>query len=450
MTIILDEVLLWDGSISKGRKRYFSKHKSDCDVVQYMAARLGIRSTISEDIREGRNTVYATQFSSEKSSSISLSKNPSIKPFKTKDGFKYCFTMPKGFLVLRRNGRIFVTGNSGKNHGLEYIKQTYMEINAQKLLIAGDIGSDAGITDNLASKPQCLYIMDEMGGILKSINKGQGEFSSKIADILAELYTCSNSAYLGRTLKEGIVGSCDRPNVNILGATTPTGLKEGFSKSSLEKGLMGRFLVFQGDPYQKSQRVFKEQPLDRDIINNLQWLASYVPNSTDTKLSTRPQLVTELKATEDANALLDKIFLEFDDLRIKHIMNTESPIVARLYQQLVKLTIVSATANANRQVPQIRLQDVQFAYTVIQHYFSTLKELVSDNIFDSRQQKEKSEMLQLIKQYGTINKQDLVRLTQQFTASQRNAVLDDLLEAGLIIKMANNENNKLNLYFKAV
>lgn len=30
------------------------------------------------------------------------------------DGFKYCFSVPSTFLVLRRNGCIFVTGNSGK------------------------------------------------------------------------------------------------------------------------------------------------------------------------------------------------------------------------------------------------------------------------------------------------------------------------------------------------
>lgn len=31
------------------------------------------------------------------------------------DGYKYCFSVPSTFLVLRRNGHIFVTGNSGKS-----------------------------------------------------------------------------------------------------------------------------------------------------------------------------------------------------------------------------------------------------------------------------------------------------------------------------------------------
>lgn len=30
------------------------------------------------------------------------------------EGFKYCFQVPSGALVLRRNGKVFVTGNCGK------------------------------------------------------------------------------------------------------------------------------------------------------------------------------------------------------------------------------------------------------------------------------------------------------------------------------------------------
>jgi Flp pilus assembly CpaF family ATPase len=44
------------------------------------------------------------------------------------DGFKYCFTVPTHALVLRRNNKIFITGNSGKSTALnafiEYIPKT--------------------------------------------------------------------------------------------------------------------------------------------------------------------------------------------------------------------------------------------------------------------------------------------------------------------------------------
>jgi len=40
--------------------------------------------------------------------------NPQILPYKTLDGYQYCFEVPSGMLVLKRNDSIFITGNSGK------------------------------------------------------------------------------------------------------------------------------------------------------------------------------------------------------------------------------------------------------------------------------------------------------------------------------------------------
>ena len=37
-----------------------------------------------------------------------------VSVFKTEDNFKYCFSVPSSMLILRRNGKIFITGNCGK------------------------------------------------------------------------------------------------------------------------------------------------------------------------------------------------------------------------------------------------------------------------------------------------------------------------------------------------
>ena len=42
-------------------------------------------------------------------------KDTKIQKVKPKDGFKYCFTVPSSYWVMRRNGFICVTGNSGKS-----------------------------------------------------------------------------------------------------------------------------------------------------------------------------------------------------------------------------------------------------------------------------------------------------------------------------------------------
>ena len=50
-----------------------------------------------------------------------------IKPVQASDGYKYCFTVPSGMLVLRRNNRINITGNSGKTSFLYQLINNSMD-----------------------------------------------------------------------------------------------------------------------------------------------------------------------------------------------------------------------------------------------------------------------------------------------------------------------------------
>ena len=45
---------------------------------------------------------------------INTNPKPQIVPYKTLDGYKYCFTVPTHMWIMRRNGKILVTGNTGK------------------------------------------------------------------------------------------------------------------------------------------------------------------------------------------------------------------------------------------------------------------------------------------------------------------------------------------------
>ena len=58
-----------------------------------------------------------------------INENINITPYQTKDGYKYCFTMPLGTLILRRNGKIFITGNCGKTSVIKAILEVYKNHN---------------------------------------------------------------------------------------------------------------------------------------------------------------------------------------------------------------------------------------------------------------------------------------------------------------------------------
>ena len=109
MEIVFDEVFWWDGQHAKGNRGpiFRTTRKGCADFVQFVGACLGWRSVIKE-----RKGCYYVSFT--KRTMVGFAKRPQTN-FIPEDGYKYCFVVPSSFLVLRRNGHIFITGNSGKS-----------------------------------------------------------------------------------------------------------------------------------------------------------------------------------------------------------------------------------------------------------------------------------------------------------------------------------------------
>lgn len=111
LSIVIDECILWDGSIGEGNRlgSYYTSKKEEADFIQFALTRLGYRATIS--LNNGTKTKkdsYRVRWTKQNVHNI---KSASIEDYKTKDGHSYCFTVPSGLLVLRRNNKIFITGN---------------------------------------------------------------------------------------------------------------------------------------------------------------------------------------------------------------------------------------------------------------------------------------------------------------------------------------------------
>lgn len=119
LKVIVDEVFNWDGSRIGKRKFFFSTVKENADFIQFALASCGIRSTIRIDARKNRKVCYVVIASSGNSYvriGHGMGRKAEITKYIPKDGKQYCFTVPSGYLVLRREGRIFITGNCGKTH----------------------------------------------------------------------------------------------------------------------------------------------------------------------------------------------------------------------------------------------------------------------------------------------------------------------------------------------
>ena len=129
LLIVADELNRWDnfGRVKKNKDRFTTAKSSNANFIQFVFSSLGhtanilsykVKPTYHKKHIKLKNH-YVVLISKYKNKTTSLrGRTPENKvkivPYTEHDGYKYCFTVDSGILVLRRNGRIFITGNSGK------------------------------------------------------------------------------------------------------------------------------------------------------------------------------------------------------------------------------------------------------------------------------------------------------------------------------------------------
>lgn len=141
LRVITNEVVHWDGSHRKaGAKEFFTNDKASADFVQYAFAATGNTATVSATERRGaveyvvhaRSTSTPLCVSGNKQDGT---KSETVYEEPSTDGFKYCFMVPSTFLILRRNGCIFATGNTGKTHSTLWAMDYLMSVGEIKRVL---------------------------------------------------------------------------------------------------------------------------------------------------------------------------------------------------------------------------------------------------------------------------------------------------------------------------
>jgi len=121
LNVIMDELKHWDGLYEGADTRFATTSKGDADFVQYAAHATGGRATISVDEYPDKpnwNTGYTVHIAPSGSAKASVVVKESgtyrCDTVPAPGGKQYCFRTSSSFFLARHNGRIFVTGNSGK------------------------------------------------------------------------------------------------------------------------------------------------------------------------------------------------------------------------------------------------------------------------------------------------------------------------------------------------
>lgn len=112
LAVLLGEVMHWDGRRHPTSGDYFASDKEgEADVVQWAAHSCGL---VARKRVHGKHfQVSVSRHGSQKNRVFLRGGYLAVNRCESLDGYKYCFSVPSSFFVARRNGRVFVTGNSG-------------------------------------------------------------------------------------------------------------------------------------------------------------------------------------------------------------------------------------------------------------------------------------------------------------------------------------------------
>ncbi len=129
-----NEFSFWN-SYSKDSKelQYITPNKTNADIIQTFAHISG-RTAV---MRKRRTDGYILDISLEADNTHEIKVKPMIEEY---SGKIYCAETPTGYFLVRRNGKVWVTGNSGRHVQLQNLRQNHLSdlTGARELVKSGD------------------------------------------------------------------------------------------------------------------------------------------------------------------------------------------------------------------------------------------------------------------------------------------------------------------------
>ena len=316
-----------------------------------------------------------------------------------------------------------------------------------KLIGAGQYVSDASLMDTLSRQPVRLDLLDEASDLLRTISGGRSDYTSGMAETLCKIWSASNSLFLGRNVaasnkkmlcavckeeyeENAIKGRSYRPQMNIIMATTYTGFEESITLASLEKGLLGRFLIFTANANAEEKLLVNNTELDPTTSEYLDRLGRQkVPLNSHYKYQGVTYAVNDVPLAEGAKQELERIYTHFRTLfKATPRGSALLPVLARLTQQFNKLALIHAAGRSLN--PVVDVIDLQVAEQISLYNLAQFKNLIDMFLFKTKLEKDYKIILRALRNHsGELLLDDLVYELRPYL--KRRQIQDLLVEMEL-------------------
>jgi len=173
--LLAEEIWFWDGYL-EGRSMYSSSEKSNADWAQILTCLSGRRAKVRKYWNDKLNRPNWQVDAVDQDYSLTTNLQPQEHYYQ---GWVYCVTMPQGTVIVRRNGKVAITGNCQNfpKHNLQFAKLLRGMVKAPPgyRIIEGDFKSFHVLTTGFEAKDELYMRLAKLdmhsfftaGGLLK-------------------------------------------------------------------------------------------------------------------------------------------------------------------------------------------------------------------------------------------------------------------------------------------
>jgi hypothetical protein len=275
----------------------------------------------------------------------------------------------------------------------------------------------------------CLTIpVSELGTFLRPDDQA-------FVDVLTDMWDGREGKWTHKTITSGD-SEVHSPWLNIIGATTPSWLRNNFPEHMIGGGLASRIIFVYGDKKRHYNAYPSRMQSDKDFKNFQQDLKD--------DLLQIAGMIGEYELTPAAYEWGEQWYIKLWNERPAHMLSDRyDGYIARKQTHMHKLAMVLAAARSNELVLDVEhLQEADELITAVE--YNMIK--VFDSIGTNREAAHASAVANFVKQYGFITLTDLWGLCRrQMPYKLFEEVLRGLVDAGVVEPVTNNQKKGLKI-----
>lgn len=322
------------------------------------------------------------------------------------------------------------SSGSGKNDPLGSITKVLEAAGASDLIGASDIGSDAGLIEQIASKPDIVWAIDEFALILENLNKPNCPgYVTYIAKYLLALHSCD--PYRGKALKGTEPVIIASPYPCLYTCTQPKVFLGAYNDKMSDSGLLGRFTVFLGDNLPRANPRTVRRPPPETLVSGIKLARDSTRNFFKAVGETRPTV--EIQCDEDTLKHYFDRYNEVEDHVQKHKDGIEGTLSARTMEKANKFALIHAWS-LNPAEPKMTKESIDWGVEIAQYANKCMMSMLSSRIVNVQDEHTKF-IYDVIFKSGTVGlmPSKIIAATHRIDRNRRDSILQDLIDCGKIV-----------------